>query len=79
MPEMLTFYGKMHLDNGEDLLKRKTSVKEGELKQKFKKKSHMELNKVLQFENPMRATFIAKNTYPDLRVEGFRDRMNKFM
>ena len=60
-------------------MKRKSSVKDGDLKQKFKKKSHMELNKVLQFENPMRGTYHPKSNYPDLRVEGFRDRKNKFM
>lgn len=76
---MLTFYGKLHLENGEDVLKRKTSVKEGDLKQKFKKKSHMELNKVLQFDNQMRGTYHMKNNYPDLRVEGFRERKNKLM
>ena len=38
MPEMLTFYGKLHLEGGEDVLKRKASVKESDLKQKFKKK-----------------------------------------
>ena len=39
MPEMLTFYWKLPLEGGEDVLKRKNSVKEFDLKQKFKKKS----------------------------------------
>ena len=78
-PEMLTFYGKLHLEGGgcEELLSRKKSVKESDLKQKFKKKGNMELNKVLQFEGQGRGLY--KSNYPDLRVEGVRERKNRLM
>ena len=46
MPEMLTFYGKLHLE-GEEALRRKSSVKETDLKQKFKKKTQYELSKMI--------------------------------
>ena len=80
MPEMLTFYGKLHLKAvGEELLGRKSSIKETDMKQKFKKKSPMELNRALQFESPSKGISGYKTNYPNLRVDGVNERKSKFM
>ena len=49
------------------------------MKQKFKKKSPMELNRALQFESPSKGMGGYRTNYPNLRVEGVSERKTKFV
>jgi hypothetical protein len=48
IPELVTFYGKIQHQK-EEVGNRKSSLKKGDSKRNFKKKSHLEINELIEF------------------------------